>query len=46
MDVYDLLEMPEYNNDTKADPVRMENCVTCMVCVKGCPEQAITVEKA
>ena len=25
MDVYDLVEMPEYNNDTKADPARMED---------------------
>jgi 2-oxoglutarate ferredoxin oxidoreductase subunit delta len=46
MDVYDLVEMPEYNNDTKADPARMEDCIMCMACVSGCPEQAITVEEA
>lgn len=45
MDVYDLVEMPEYNNETKADPARMEDCILCMACVNGCPEQAITVEE-
>ena len=44
VDVYDLVEMPEYNNETKADPVRMDDCIMCMACVNGCPEQAITVE--
>jgi len=45
MDVYDLVEMPEYNNETKADPARMEDCILCMACVNSCPEQAITVEE-
>jgi len=45
MDVYDLVEMPEYGDETKADPVRMEDCIMCMACVDSCPEQAITVEE-
>ena len=44
VDVYDLAEMPDYNNETKADPARMEDCIMCMACVNGCPEAAITVE--
>ena len=46
MDVYDLVEMAEYNGDTKAVPERMEDCIMCMACVSGCPEQAITVEES
>jgi 2-oxoglutarate ferredoxin oxidoreductase subunit delta len=45
MDVYDLVEMPMYDNETKADPARMEDCIMCMACVSSCPEQAITVEE-
>jgi NAD-dependent dihydropyrimidine dehydrogenase PreA subunit len=33
VDVYDLVEMPDYNNETKADPARMEDCIMCMACV-------------
>lgn len=44
MNVYDLMEMPDYGGETKADPVRMEDCIMCMACVDSCPEQAITVE--
>ena len=46
VDVYELVEMPEYNNEIKAVPERMEDCIMCMACVSGCPEQAITVEEA
>jgi NAD-dependent dihydropyrimidine dehydrogenase PreA subunit len=45
MNVYDLVEMPEYGDETKADPARMEDCIMCMACVDSCPEQAITVEE-
>lgn len=44
VDVYDLIEVAEYNNETKADPARMDDCIMCMACVNACPEQAITVE--
>lgn len=45
MNVYDIVEMPEYNNDRKAQPTRMEDCILCMACVSACPTQAITVEE-
>jgi len=45
VDVYELVDMPEYGNETKAVPERMEDCILCMACVNGCPEQAITVEE-
>jgi NAD-dependent dihydropyrimidine dehydrogenase PreA subunit len=45
VDVYELVDMPEYGNETKAVPERMEDCIMCMACVNGCPEQAITVEE-
>ncbi|MCB2171911.1 4Fe-4S dicluster domain-containing protein [archaeon] len=44
VDVYDLVEMPEYDNETKAKPTRADECIMCMACVNGCPEGAITVE--
>jgi len=44
MDVYDLVKMPEYNNEEKARPTRMEDCIMCMACVNGCPEGACSVE--
>lgn len=45
VDVYELVEMPEYGNEIKAVPERMEDCIMCMACVDSCPEQAITVEE-
>jgi NAD-dependent dihydropyrimidine dehydrogenase PreA subunit len=45
MNVYDIVEMPEYNNDRKAQPTRMEDCILCMACVSACPTQAITIEE-
>ncbi len=45
MNVYDIVEMPEYNNDMKAQPTRMEDCILCMACVSACPTQAITIEE-
>ena len=45
VDVYELVEMPEYGNEIKAVPERMEDCIMCMACVNGCPEQAIKVEE-
>ena len=44
MDVHDIVEMSKYSNEKKADPVRMEDCIMCMLCVNVCPEQAKTVE--
>ncbi|TFH16989.1 4Fe-4S dicluster domain-containing protein [Candidatus Bathyarchaeota archaeon] len=44
VDIYELVEMPKYDNEIKAVPERMEDCIMCMACVNGCPEQAITVE--
>ena len=40
MDVYDLVEMPLYDNETRADPARMEDCIMCMACVSSCPATA------
>jgi len=45
MNVYDIVEMPEYDNEKKAQPTRMEDCIICMACVNACPTQAITVEE-
>ena len=45
VDVYELVEMPEYGNEIKAVPERMEDCILCMACVNACPEEAITVEE-
>ena len=45
MNVYDIVEMPDYNNDRKAQPTRMEDCIFCMACVSACPTQAITIEE-
>ena len=44
MNVYDIVEMPKYNNERKSQPTRMEDCIMCMACVTSCPTQAITVE--
>ncbi len=44
MNVYDIVEMPEYNNEKKAQATRVEDCIMCMACVTACPTQAITVE--
>lgn len=45
MNVYDIIEMPEYGNAEKAQPTRMEDCIVCLACVNACPTQAITVEE-
>ena len=45
MNVFDIVEMPEYNNERKSQPARMEDCIMCMACVSACPTQAITVEE-
>lgn len=45
MNVFDIVEMPEYNNERKSQPTRMEDCIMCMACVSACPTQAITVEE-
>ena len=45
MNVYDIVEMPEYNNAMKSQPTRMEDCIICLACVNACPTQAITVEE-
>ena len=45
MNVYDIVEMQEYNNEMKAQPTRMEDCILCLACVSSCPAQAITVEE-
>ncbi len=45
MNVYDIVEMQEYNNERKAQPTRMEDCILCLACVSSCPAQAITVEE-
>ncbi|MEM3056041.1 MAG: 4Fe-4S binding protein [Candidatus Bathyarchaeia archaeon] len=45
MNVYDLIEMPEYGGEKKAKPTRMEDCIVCLSCVNSCPNQAITVEE-
>jgi NAD-dependent dihydropyrimidine dehydrogenase PreA subunit len=44
MNVYDINEMPDYNNEKKAIPTRGEECIMCMACVSACPAQAITIE--
>ncbi|MGD2201494.1 MAG: ferredoxin family protein [Candidatus Bathyarchaeota archaeon] len=43
MNVFDIVDMPEYNNDPKSVPERQEDCILCMACVSACPTQAITV---
>jgi len=45
MNVYDMVEMPEYNNEKRAQPTRMEDCIMCLACVSSCPTQAITIEE-
>jgi len=45
MNVYDIVEMQEYNSERKAQPTRMEDCILCLACVSACPAQAITVEE-
>lgn len=45
MNVYDIVEMPEYNNERKSQPTRMEDCIMCLACVSACPTEAITVEE-
>jgi len=45
MNVYDIVEMPEYNNEKKSQPTRMEDCILCLACVSACPAEAITVEE-
>jgi len=45
MNVYDIVEMPEYNNEKKSQPTRMEDCILCLACVSTCPTEAITVEE-
>jgi NAD-dependent dihydropyrimidine dehydrogenase PreA subunit len=44
MNVFDIVEMPEYNNARKSQATREEDCILCMACVSACPVQAITVE--
>ena len=44
VDVYDLVEMAEYNNETKSRPTRAAECILCMACTNSCPTGAITVE--
>ncbi len=45
MNVFDIVEMPEYNNERKSQATREEDCILCMACVSACPVQAITVEE-
>ena len=45
MNVFDIVEMPEYGNEKKSQPTREEDCILCMACVSACPTQAITVEE-
>jgi NAD-dependent dihydropyrimidine dehydrogenase PreA subunit len=45
MNVFDMIEMSEYNNEKKSQPTRMEDCILCMACISACPTQAITVEE-
>lgn len=45
MMVFDIVEMPEYNNEKKSQATREEDCILCMACVSACPVQAITVEE-
>jgi NAD-dependent dihydropyrimidine dehydrogenase PreA subunit len=45
MNVFDIVEMPEYNNARKSQATREEDCILCMACVSACPVQAITVEE-
>jgi len=45
VDVYDLVEMPEYGNEIKSKPTRAEECIMCMACTNSCPTGAITVEE-
>ncbi len=35
VDVYELVEMPEYNNEIKAVSKLMEDCIMCMACING-----------
>ncbi len=44
MNVFDIVEMPEYDNKKKSQATREEDCILCMACVSACPVQAITVE--
>lgn len=44
VDVYDLVEMAEYDNEIKARPTRAAECIMCMACTNSCPTGAITVE--
>ena len=43
MNVFDMVEMSEYNNEKKSQPTRMEDCILCMACVSACPTQAIKI---
>lgn len=45
MNVYDIVEMTEYNNEKKSQPTRMEDCIMCLACVSACPTEAIIVEE-
>jgi NAD-dependent dihydropyrimidine dehydrogenase PreA subunit len=45
MNVYDIVEMPDYNNEKKSQPTMEEDCILCMACVSACPTQAITIEE-
>ena len=45
MNVFDIVEMPEYNNEKKSQPTREEDCISCMACVSACPTEAIIVEE-
>jgi NAD-dependent dihydropyrimidine dehydrogenase PreA subunit len=44
VNVYDIEKMPEHNNQEKALPNRMDDCIMCLACVSACPTQAITIE--
>ena len=45
MDVFEIVEMPEYNNEKKSQAPREEDCILCMACVSACPTEAIIVEE-
>ncbi len=45
MSVFELEDLPDFNESKKSVPVRESDCIACMACVTSCPTQAITVEE-
>lgn len=45
VEVFELQNVPDFEDTEKSVPVREDECILCMACVASCPTEAIAVEE-